>query len=229
MLGLTTCPDLRPKMQQASSEVVRVAPSQKPKGYEYRIFGCRHARANQTNDLYACVLQQGKSRSVPKINALEEAMEIILTEEEVRIARYIAKQKVDFSGANNYDSKKRDERSHLEITAQGLSAEMAVAKHLNVYPDLDARYSPYDLIYNGFKINVKSTIADHHDLLIPDYQQSRSDFYILVTGKVPVLNIRGVATSGMIYNDQNMVDLGKGVCYRLKQNQLIPFWDWSNA
>ena len=74
MLGLTTCPDLRPKMQQASSEVVRVAPSQKPKGYEYHIFGCRHARANQTNDLYACVLQQGKSRSVPEINALEEAM-----------------------------------------------------------------------------------------------------------------------------------------------------------
>jgi hypothetical protein len=76
MLGLPTCPDLRPIMQQASSEVVRVAPSQKPKGHEYRIFGCRHARAaraNQTNDLYACVLQQGKSRSVPDINALEEA------------------------------------------------------------------------------------------------------------------------------------------------------------
>jgi hypothetical protein len=99
---------------------------------------------------------------------------------------------------------------------------MAVAKHLNVYPDLDARYSPYDLIYNGFRINVKSTIADHHDLLIPDYQQSRSDFYILVTGKVPVLNIRGVATSEMIYNDQNLIDLGKGVCISIEAESIDP-------
>ena len=229
MLGLTTCPDLRPKMQQASSEVVRVAPSQKPKGYEYRIFGCRHARANQTNDLYACVLQQGKSRSVPKINALEEAMEITLTEEEVRISRYIANQKRELSKKNEYRELKRDDRSHLDIMIQGLTAELAVAKALNIYPDLDSRYSPFDLTYKGMKINVKSSIPDRNSLLIPDYQKSESDFYILVTGAIPVLTIRGVASSEMIYRPENLVDLGKGVSYRLKQNQLIPFWEWSNA
>ena len=156
-------------------------------------------------------------------------MEITLTEEEVRIGRYIASQKRNLSKRNEYRELKRDGRSHLEIMVQGLTAELAVAKALNIYPDLDSHYSPFDLTYKGMKINVKSTISDWNNLLIPDYQKSESDYYILVTGTIPVLTIRGVASSEMIYRPENLVDLGKGVSYMLKQAQLIPFWDWLNA
>ena len=156
-------------------------------------------------------------------------MEIKLTEEEVRIGRYIANQKRELSKENEYRELKRDDRSHLDIMIQGLTAELAVAKALNIYPDLDSRYSPFDLTYKGMKINVKSTVADNNSLLIPNYQESKSDFYILVTGAIPELNIRGVASSEMIYRPENLVDLGKGVSYRLKQNQLMPFEEWLNA
>ena len=81
---------------------------------------------------------------MPKINALEEAMEITLTEEEVRIGRYIASQKRNLSKRNEYRELKRDGRSHLEIMVQGLTAELAVAKALNIYPDLDSHPSHRD-------------------------------------------------------------------------------------
>jgi len=157
-------------------------------------------------------------------------MKIILNEGEIELARITAEALEKYSLDHGYATKlKRDERSHFELHFQGLGAEFAVAKVLNIYPDLSSDYSKIDLVWNDKTINVKSTKYPYGKLLVPDYQGRTADWYILVTGEMPEYTIRGVVHADEVFRKENIGDLGKGKSYIMEQYQLMPMEDWLDA
>lgn len=157
-------------------------------------------------------------------------MKIVLNEVEIQLARITAEALEKYSRSHGYATKlKRDERSHFELHFQGLGAEFAVAKVLNIYPDLSSDYSKIDLVWNDKTINVKSTKYPYGKLLVPDYQGRTADWYILVTGEMPEYNIRGVVHADEVFREENIGDLGKGKAYIMEQYQLMPMEDWLDA
>jgi hypothetical protein len=157
-------------------------------------------------------------------------MKIVLTEVEQQLAKIHATVSEQYSRSHNYDTtNKRDERSHLELHYQGFGAELAVARVLNIYPDMSSDYSEYDLLWEGKTINVKSTKYPNGRLLIPEYQGRTADWYILVTGEMPEYIIRGVAHADQVFRKENIGDLGKGKAYMMEQNELMTMEDWLDA
>jgi hypothetical protein len=157
-------------------------------------------------------------------------MKIVLTEIEIALARLASDAITQYSESHNYDNtKKRDERSSNELFYQGFGAELAVAKVLNIYPDMSSDYSEYDLLWEGKTINVKSTKYPNGRLLIPEFQGRTADWYILVTGEMPEYIIRGVAHADEVFRKENIGDLGKGKSYIMEQNELMTMEDWLDA
>jgi len=155
-------------------------------------------------------------------------MKIILTDAEVTIAHMIAEGKSTYGPQVSWNKFTRSGDAHTNLV-NGFAAEMAVAKYLNVYPDLKDKSDHEDLTYRGQTINVKSTKYPYGKLLVPDYQGRTADWYILVTGEMPEFTIRGVVHADEVFRQENIGDLGKGKAYIMEQYQLMAMEDWLDA
>lgn len=84
----------------------------------------------------------------------------------------------------------------------GMAAELAVARFLNVYPDLsvDPRKGGHDLYYRGLWLDVKwSHYSNARLLVVASKRADAADIYVLVTGAGGDLLLRGWAWANEIF------------------------------
>lgn len=110
------------------------------------------------------------------------------------------------------------------IDIDGMVGEYCVAKHMNVCPDLTVsiRNGGSDLISpKGKTVDVKTTRWKNGRLLATlKKAEDPCDIYVLVVVDDCGGEIIGYATKEMLFQDENIEDLGRGPGYVLTQDQL---------
>jgi hypothetical protein len=149
-------------------------------------------------------------------------MKIELNEFEQTAAKSIAKARYRNARSKNIEDKKIGGQSNWQTDLEGIASEIAAAKALNLYPDLEVGHIPIaDLTLDGLTIDVKSTTYDTGHLLATRTKLDRQcDLYVLVVGTFPSYELRGWASRSQLFRDKNLKDLGRGRGYALEQSEL---------
>ena len=110
-------------------------------------------------------------------------IEINLTDDEVMMCQHIGHLRSVLSRGNNIKDRKQSNMAGLDIDAQGVTAEYAVAKHLNVFFDLglSPRAGSADGVMKGHSYDVKSTHHAFGKLLATLKDNPDVDMYITVS------------------------------------------------
>lgn len=155
-------------------------------------------------------------------------MQITLSDSEVATATYVGKARNRNARSGGIPDGIRDyDNTSVGIDVDGMGAELAVAKYLNVYPDIAVRtgHRPHhDLIFNGKYLEVKqSRYANPCLLLSPNRIYVKKDFYyVLVSGTVPTYTIVGYVESAQVKEVGSWIDFGKGRSWRVLSSQMKP-------
>lgn len=155
-------------------------------------------------------------------------MDVNLSEAETEIVKLLAEKRYQINRDQGIKDRKIGDQSNTKVDEQGMAGEIAVAKHLNLYPDLTIEVTKggIDLtLEDGTTVDVKTTEYDDGHLLAPTYKKDRehADIFILVTGEIPEFKIRGWAKSETLFQEDNIKWMGsssKG--YALTQDELNP-------
>lgn len=121
---------------------------------------------------------------------------INLTEEEVIIADNVGGARDRFDKKMGIPEKiVQVKRPTVQNTILGYGAELAVAKYLNLFPDLsfiptDEPFKGYDLIWYGLRVDVKWGDMNYDSFYIPEHAKE-CDHYIFVTGGPQKYRIMG--------------------------------------
>ena len=105
----------------------------------------------------------------------------------------------------------------------GIGGELAVAKALNVYPDLTIfpRVGGADLVsQKGARIDVKTTDNPAGRLLVRPHSVDNADIYILVIADFPEFDLAGYATKEEVFSEGNEDDLGHGKTFVVERGSL---------
>jgi hypothetical protein len=117
------------------------------------------------------------------------------------------------------ESKKRNEMI-------GVMAEMAFCKWANQYPNLDIapQSGTTDVIYQGWKCDIKATDLQNGQLIVPvKKKKGSSDVYVLGVIDKNVVDFRGFAVEDEIINEKRIKDLGHGPTYCMTQEEITKF------
>ena len=147
----------------------------------------------------------------------------MLSEPECVLARYIGRLRNKLSAASKTPMRRDPNQTDEEMNIQAVAAEMAVAKYLNVYPDLSpsaGRLPKYDLRLGKEKLEVKRNHLDNGDLLIPELDKEL--VYILACGTMPRFQIIGTIWGGNVETTGEWVELRYGPCWRVHPWLLQP-------
>lgn len=152
-----------------------------------------------------------------------------LNEAEQKLAQFLAKARHAKARNNNIENKRLGPQSDWETDLEGMAAEIAACKLLNVYPDLQTESIPiYDMVSrSGWTIDVKATKYKTGKLLaVKGKSENRSDFYMLMIGEFPEYRCGGLASAERLLNDKTLMDLGRGVGHAMEQDELQSLEEW---
>jgi hypothetical protein len=137
---------------------------------------------------------------------------IALTAADIRMAERVGRKRgINLAAFDTYFGKKGEE-IQSDPTAKdrtlmlAMCAEIAVCKFLATYPNLEIEHNPrYDLIHNGWEVDVKHADASWKNLLGKEcHKKQPADIYVHVTGENPeLMEIRGWAWGVDLFNDRN--------------------------
>lgn len=155
-----------------------------------------------------------------------------LSQTELAIADRIARERHKASRDADIPNQKIGPQSDYATDLNGMLAEIAVAKALNVYPDLtiNAQAGGIDLTYMGTTIDVKGTEYTDGMLLAPTWKQHKksAEVFVLVTldwpgdeyEETPDIVIPGWAKADRLLQSENIVNFGHGPGFGLDQDDL---------
>ena len=155
-----------------------------------------------------------------------------MTPSEASIALTLAVMRNTTARQNYVSDKQMGDQDPIEIDRDGILTEMALAKHLNVYPDLSVypRKGGADLIHKGMKLDVKATRYKSGRLLIHiDKSVDEVDYYALGIIDGNAVDFVGYIKSHDAVNPRNIKDLGHGKGYVIEQSQLTKFKEDANG
>lgn len=150
-------------------------------------------------------------------------MNIRLTPSEAKVVSILARDRYQSARAGNVDNARIGPQSDEQTDLDGLGAEIAVAKFLNLFPDLTVgpRSGGADLLNANLTIDVKHTrYANGRLLATLKKAADPCDIYVLVTGVLPEYYVVGWAYGHELIHEDNLRDLGHGVGYVLDQAYL---------
>lgn len=159
------------------------------------------------------------------MGTLNMSHEYTLTELEQKICSTSGKMRYNSNRKAGLPNAKVSKRNPTDIEMIGVAGELAVAKYLNVYPDLSifVRKGGADLItHDNKKIDVKTTFYDKGKL-IAFYKTDYGDIdtFVLVTAEhYPIVVIRGWAKREDLINNNKIGDLGYGKVFVMEQSEL---------
>jgi hypothetical protein len=148
-----------------------------------------------------------------------------LTEPEVRICQWLAKQRHSSNRSGGVADGKIGPQSCEETDLEGICGEFAFCKALNLYPDMSIspRKGSHDVFAFGKTIDVKTTKYKTGKLLARHSKnETPSELYVLVVGQCPSYKIAGWCSGSDLIKDSNLLDLGYGKTYGLEQSALKP-------
>ena len=153
-------------------------------------------------------------------------MQITLTEAEIKLAQYVGKRR----GQVNREAGIVDQRvdDTLDLDTDAFGAELALARLLNVYPDLSLspRKGGEDLVWGGITVDVKQTRYPDGYLLATRWKDVKaSRLYALMTGTLPTYTFRGFTCADDLFQAHRLTDLGKGKGYAMAQDELVTHED----
>lgn len=154
------------------------------------------------------------------------AVEVTLSAGEMAVAQQLAAMRNAVARAGKVRNAKMGPQSDYQTDLDGLVAEIAFAKMMNVYPDLSVypRHGGVDAVVNGIRIDVKSTRYPHgHLVAVIGKESDAVDRYVLGHVNDNMVRFFGWATSDELIRQENMKDFGHGSGYALPQQQLHPF------
>lgn len=169
-----------------------------------------------------CIGGSGLSMS---ILGTKGGIPVELTEFECKVAELLGTARRNAgNAAGKFDTLVAKDKM-MEHEIQGVAAEIAFAKHYNLYPCLDTvgiRPGSADFVLWGKTVDVKQSSIPNARLIVPPdkLEKSRScDIYVLVTGKTPSFIIRGHARRDDLAQEKNLVTL-RSLVYALSIEQL---------
>jgi Family of unknown function (DUF5843) len=159
-------------------------------------------------------------------------VEIVLSPFEQRIARHLAQARQSANDARgNPDTRVTPNESSVAINLEGVGAELAFCRVMNVYPYevlcADAPV-PHDAFVMGRQIDVKSTRhRAGHLIAIRKKVNAPSDVYALMVGDFPAYRFAGLIAAEQLFRDERIKEFGHGKpCYAVPQSDLQSVADW---
>jgi len=153
-------------------------------------------------------------------------VKVTLTPMEQRLAKALARWRQDTQRANGVTDRRVSEKHEVDIDLEGAGAELALARVLNVYPDLDNVPSEEDMVTrHGVRVDVKATRYTTGRLLAVPWKKGHpADVYVLMVGKFPSYRVAGWIPTAELFQEQNLQDFGSGKVrgYALPQEALRP-------
>ena len=150
-------------------------------------------------------------------------IEITLSSAEWGIAKFIGKLRNKKSLASKINGRRDPAQEDEEMNMEAAGAELAVAKMLNVYPDLSptsGELPKWDLRGHGARFEVKRNHLATGDLLVPKLNSEL--VYILVCGELPKYNVVGYLPGTSIPLVGEWAELTYGACWRVHPGKLKP-------
>lgn len=149
-------------------------------------------------------------------------MFVELNETEQKLSIFLAKKRYASNRNSNVTDKKIGPQSVEDTDLEGVAAEVAFCKAMNIYPDTEINHHPdYDALFKGKKIDIKTT-KHRNGLLLATLNKVYKDIdiYVLVVGNFPKYNLVGFLETKEFLLDRNKVNLGYGTCYGVPQDML---------
>lgn len=150
-------------------------------------------------------------------------MQIKLNEAEQRLAKFLARKRMQQARKQNSHVGPIAGDSQEQIDLDGMGAEIAFAKMFNVYPDLDYLEPKQADFYTreGFTVDVKTTRYRGGRLMVkPLHQSERCDVYGLMVGSFPIYEFVGTATKEELFKSENFKRDLPRPAYVMEQSQL---------
>lgn len=149
---------------------------------------------------------------------------ITLNAAEQNLALFVALRRHESNRAAGVKNSRVGNQPDWITDLNGIGGEIAVAKELGLYPDMEIRpqSKTFDLVTRrGQRIDVKTTTHPHGKLLaVMGKEVAPVDVYFLVVGTFPEYRIAGYAKADRLIREENITDLGHGKTYALDQSDL---------
>lgn len=147
---------------------------------------------------------------------------ITLNEAEQRLARFIAVKRHAMNRSTNTTDRKIGPQSNEETDLEGIGAELAFCKLMNVYPDLQCENRPVAdaTLPCGKTVDVKSTTYEDGKLAVTLWKKPTVDLFALMVGRFPTYRLAGFRPAQEVISLLNIGNLGHGETYVLEQWQL---------
>ncbi len=163
-----------------------------------------------------------------------------LNESELKLAKRIAEERYQNNRDEGVDNQKIGPQSDYVTDLNGMVAEIAVAKSLNVFPDLkiETGAGGTDMQYKHLNLDIKGTEYQDGKLLAPTWKQHRphADVFLLVTidwpndeyEGAPELQMRGWERAEEFFQTKHVINLGYGPTFGIEQEDLRPMQELKN-
>ena len=152
---------------------------------------------------------------------------ITLNELEMKMAIFLAKKRDSVNRLEGITQRQVSSRPHEEVELDGVAAEIAYARMMNVYPDTDYDHVPRpneDCVNAyGQTVDVKASNYPAPDLIVSKSKKDKPcDVYAVMKGKFPTFRLVGHRRREDVFKDGNLKDLGRGELYLVPSNLLQP-------
>lgn len=150
--------------------------------------------------------------------------DITLTVAEQRLAQYLATSRTTSNREQEVTNARRGPQSDAQTDLDGVGAELAFCRLMNVYPDLDIspRRGGGDCRWGGRVVDVKTTRYQNGRLIaVATKSDAPSDLYALMICNYPAFTFAGIATAAQLLSADRLTDLGYGPTYALDQAHLV--------
>ena len=160
-----------------------------------------------------------------------KGIKVHLTFDEIQFCQIYGRMRSLVSRGINVVDAKMGDHDGADADVMGFMGELAFAKHFNVYPDigLTPKSGTPDGVFKGNRYDIKSTERPDGRLLCTLKDNPDVDLYVLCVVKAPIVEIKGWAYKSELVREENLINLGYGNGYGLKQSQLREFQEVKNG
>lgn len=146
---------------------------------------------------------------------------------EIALCQQIGKLRNEKTAQHATDRIQDKRQNSVDISINGVFAEYAVSKLLNLHFDLNCDYRNFgaDLIsHKGARIDVKCAIKEGGNLNAVLWSNGKpADIYILTELHYSHIRVIGWIHKDKFITNENLRDVGNGPFYSIAQKYLTPF------